>query len=59
MAEPTEDQVSAIAEALYRVDAPRYGNDIRPFDELGEWERRRFMLYARIAVAKWEQFKAP
>lgn len=57
MAEPTPDHLQAIAEALYRLDAPRYGNDIRPFDQLDHWQKKRFQDYARTAIEKWESFK--
>jgi hypothetical protein len=52
--EPTESQLRAIADAIYRVDAPRYGNDIKPYDELGYHEKFKFETMARIAVMKWQ-----
>lgn len=52
------EHLQAIAVALYEHQAPRYGNGIRPFEELGDWEQRKFLDYARIAVEKWESLKA-
>jgi hypothetical protein len=46
--------IRAIADAIYRVDAPRYGNDIKPYDELGYHEKFKFETMARIAVMKWQ-----
>jgi pyruvate-formate lyase len=57
--EPTDEQLAAIAEVLYRLDAPRYGNDIRPFDEMAAWEQRKFVELARVAVTQWERLRSP
>jgi hypothetical protein len=53
MTDPTKEQLAAIADALYRVDAPRYGNDVRAFETLGIHERLKFEEMARVAIAKW------
>ena len=55
--EPSETELAAIAEALYRYDAPRYGNDIRPYEELGTMEKRKFVALAEIAVRKWQSLQ--
>ena len=51
--ELTPAQANAIGRCLYEYDAPRYGNGIRPYSELGEWEQRKFAELARIAVRKY------
>jgi hypothetical protein len=50
----TEAQCDQIADAIYRVEAPRYGNDIKPFDELGFWEQKKYRSMAEVAIRKWQ-----
>lgn len=48
------DEVAArIGEALYRIDAPRYGNDVAPYAGLGGWEKVRLERMARVAVQEF------
>lgn len=48
--ELSDADASRIGEALYRMDAPRYGNDVAPYTGLGSWEKVKFERMARVAV---------
>lgn len=45
-----DDVAAAIGEAIYAIDAPRYGNGVAPYAGLGNWERIKFERMARVAV---------
>ena len=45
------DEVAVrIGEVLYRIDAPRYANEVAPYVGLGNWEKVKFERMARVAV---------
>jgi hypothetical protein len=54
---PTADMIEAIADVIYRVEAPRAGNDIKLFDQLGRWEQVKYRTMAENAVSKWESLR--
>lgn len=57
-AEATEDELQEIAAAMFRIDAPRYGNELQSFDDIAEWEKAKHARSAGVAVRVWELLKA-
>lgn len=55
--DPAPEQLVAVAEVIYRVEAPRYGNDTKPYAELGHWERKKYETMAKVAISKWEAIR--
>lgn len=50
MADPTAAEVDATAEAIWRVDAPRYANDAFPWKEVTGGQRQLCLEKARAAL---------
>lgn len=50
MTDPTTTEVEAAAEAIWRVDAPRYGNDVFPWAEVQGGQRLTCLEKARAAL---------
>lgn len=49
--ELSDEAAAAIGEAIYGIDAPRYGNGVAPYAGLGAWDRMKFERMARVAVS--------
>lgn len=53
---PTPEQVREIAEAIYRREAPGHGDagNVKPYEELPGWDKRRYEDIVTIVIDKWE-----
>ncbi len=57
MAEYVPREVEAVAEAIYRVDAPRYGNETYPWREVTGAQRTLLLEQARAAIRCYTELK--
>lgn len=55
--DPTPEQLVQVATVMHRLVADRVGNDVAVYEQLGDWERRKFEGMAAAAIRKWEAIR--
>ena len=51
----SDEVVEAVAEAIWSVDAPRYGNDVFPWADVHDGRRVQYIAKSRAALRCLEQ----
>ncbi len=54
---PEDSELEEVAIELFRLDAPRVGNETLPLSEAGPREQQKYRQAARVAWRTWETCK--